>query len=404
MRVRISPGRAEGSVCVPPSKSIAHRMLISAGLSAGTSRIRNIGDCEDVRATLDCLRLLGTDCLPEGDSVTVRGGLSAAPTQMPLPCRESGSTLRFLIPIALTQPFPVSFTGSARLLERPQTVYEDLCRERGLLFSRQGLTLTVQGPLPCGDYPVAGNISSQFVTGLLFALPLLPQESRLRLLPPVESRPYIDLTLDVLRRFGVRAEWENDRILRIPGGQRYLPADCTVEGDWSGGAFWAALDRLGENCVRVPNLRSDSLQGDRACVPLLDRLRAENSQISLSDCPDLGPVLFAYAGAMHGGTFTDTERLRAKESDRVEAMRQELEKCGILLEAGENRVTVRAGNLHAPTVPLDGHNDHRIVMALSVLLTRTGGEIAGAEAVRKSYPEFFRDLAALGIRTELIND
>lgn len=404
MRVRISPGRAEGSVCVPPSKSIAHRMLISAGLSAGTSRIRNIGDCEDVRATLDCLRLLGADCFSEGDSVTVRGGLSAAPPRKPLPCRESGSTLRFLIPIALFEPFPVTFTGSARLLERPQTVYENICRERGLLFSRHGQTLTVQGPLPCGDYPVAGNISSQFVTGLLFALPLLPQESRLRLLPPVESRPYIDLTLDVLRRFGVRAEWENDRILRIPGGQRYLPADCTVEGDWSGGAFWAALDRLGENCVRVPNLRSDSLQGDRVCVPLLDRLRAENSRISLSDCPDLGPVLFAYAGAMHGGTFTDTERLRVKESDRVEAMRQELEKCGIALEADENRVTVRAGNLHTPTVPLDGHNDHRIVMALAVLLTRTGGEITGSEAVRKSYPGFFDDLAALGIRTEIIND
>lgn len=404
MRVRIFPGGAAGSVCVPPSKSIAHRMLICAGLADGVSRIRHTGDCEDVRATLDCLRLLGADCLSEGDAVTVRGGLSKEPPQMPLPCRESGSTLRFFIPIALTAAFPVTFTGSARLLERPQTVYEELCRERGLSFSRHGQTLTVQGPLPSGDFPIAGNISSQFVTGLLFALSLLPNGSRILLLPPVESRPYIDLTLDVLRRFGVCAEWETDRILRIPGGQHYVSADCEVEGDWSGGAFWAALDCLGENSVRVPNLRSDSLQGDRACVPLLERLRTGNSCISLSDCPDLGPVLFAYAGSMHGGTFTGTDRLRVKESDRVEAMRQELEKCGISMEVGENRVTVRAGELHTPTVPLDGHNDHRIVMALAVLLTRIGGEISGAEAVRKSYPGFFGDLAALGIRTEITKD
>lgn len=402
MRVRVHAGRAAGEVRVPPSKSIAHRMLICAGLADGVSVIRRAGDCEDVLATLDCLSLLGADCRREGDAVTVRGGLlRAAPTGV-LPCRESGSTLRFLIPLALTADFPVVFTGYGRLPERPQTVYETICAEQGLTLIREGQTLRVCGPLRGGDFRVAGNISSQFITGLLFALPMLPEPSRITLLPPVESRSYIDLTLDVLKTFGIRAKWESETTLAVPCGQHFTPCDCEAEGDFSAGAFWEALGRMGDNRIRVPNLNPHSRQGDRVCTAYLDALRDGPARLSLADCPDLGPMLFAYAAAMHGGTFTEVGRLRIKESDRIGAMREELAKCGAELTDLGNTVTVRGGALHAPTIAFDGHGDHRIVMALAVLATRTGGEIEGAEAVRKSYPSFWEDLGALGIRCKII--
>ncbi len=402
MKVRIHAGRAAGEVLVPPSKSIAHRMLICAGLAEGVSTVRNAGDCEDILATLDCLALLGADCRREGNTVTVRGGLlRAAPTEA-LPCRESGSTLRFLIPLALTAGFPVSFTGSGRLPERPQTVYGKICAEQGLTWMREGQTIRVCGPLRGGDFRVAGNISSQFVTGLLFALPTLREPSRIILLPPVESRSYIDLTLDVLKKFGVCAQWEDEAVLRIPCGQRFTPCDCEAEGDWSAGAFWEALGRMGDNRIRVPNLNPNSRQGDRICTAYLDALRGGPATLSLADCPDLGPILFAYAAAMHGGTFTNVGRLRIKESDRIGAMREELAKCGAELTDFGDTVTVKGGTLHAPSAPLNGHGDHRIAMAMAVLATRTGGEIEGAEAVRKSYPSFWKDLGAFGIRCELI--
>lgn len=402
MKIRIHAGRAAGEVRVPPSKSIAHRMLICAGLAEGVSSVRNAGDCEDVLATLDCLSLLGADCRRENGAIGIRGGLlCSAPTE-PLPCRESGSTLRFLVPLALTANFPVSFTGYGRLPERPQTVYEAICAEQGLTFMREGQKLTVCGPLRGGDFRVAGNISSQFITGLLFALPTLAGTSRITLLPPVESRPYIDLTLDVLKKFGVCAEWENETTLVIAGGQHFKPADCEAEGDFSAGAFWEALGRMGDNRIRVPNLNPHSVQGDRVCVAYLDALRNGPATLSLSDCPDLGPILFAYAAAMHGGTFTEVGRLRIKESDRIGAMREELAKCGAELTDLGDSVIIGSGTLHAPTTALMGHGDHRIVMALAVLATRTGGDMDGAEAVRKSYPSFWEDLAALGIRCEII--
>lgn len=402
MKIRIEAGRAAGEVCVPPSKSMAHRLLIGAGLAEGVSHIRNTGDCEDIRATTDCLTRLGADCRQEAGTVTVRGGiLREAPTEV-LPCRESGSTLRFLIPIALTADFPVTFSGYGRLPERPQTVYEEICAGQGLLFRREGQTVSVCGPMRAGEYRIAGNISSQFVTGLLFALPLLPQTSRIVLIPPVESRPYIDLTLDVLNRFGVSAEWDAENKLNIPGRQHYCSCNSEVEGDWSAGAFWKALGLMGDNRISVPNLDPASRQGDRICEDYLNMLRKGPATLSLADCPDLGPILFAYAATAYGGTFTDVGRLRIKESDRIAAMREELAKCGVELTDCGNSVTVRGGTLRTPGEPLDGHGDHRIVMSLAILTTRTSGEILGAEAVRKSYPSFFEDLGKLGIRTEIL--
>ncbi len=403
MNVRVTPGKARGTVAAPPSKSMAHRLLICAGLSEGKSVIRGISDCEDVQATLDCLRALGAKCEQTDDTVTVFGvDPRRATARGTLKCRESGSTLRFLIPILLLSRETAVFEGYGRLMERPMSVYEEICKERGLTFYRESGKLTVGGGLPFGRYTLPGNVSSQFVSGLLFALPLAEGESVIELIPPVESRSYIDMTLDAMRRFGVLAEWESDCRLRVAGNQKYLPREEKVEGDYSNAAFLDALNFLGGE-VTLTGLRADSLQGDRCYRKAMDALcRGEGATVSLGDCPDLGPILFSVAAAKHGGVFTETARLRIKESDRVECMRLELEKLGVRMEVEDDRVRILKGDLTPPQESLYGHNDHRIVMSLSVLLTLTGGEIRGAEAVRKSYPAFFSDLSHLGIEIEEI--
>lgn len=399
MRIIVTPGTATGIVAAPPSKSMAHRLLICAGLAEGESIIHGLSDCEDVKATLDCLQAMGAVCENRGGgTVSIRGidALNCRPSE-PLRCRESGSTLRFLIPTLLLCGRNATFTGYGRLMERPMTVYERLCSEQGFRFFREGNILTVGGRLQAGVYRLAGNVSSQFISGLLFALPLCEKDSAIELVSSVESRSYIALTLDALQQFGVRAYWENEKRLCIPGGQRYQPREVRVEGDYSNAAFLDALSGLGGQ-VEVTGLRADSLQGDRVYRSMMESLDVSGEQeLSLADCPDLGPVLFAYAAAKNGGIFTDTRRLRIKESDRVAAMRQELSKLGVTLLADENRVEIPKTALQAPKQPLEGHNDHRIVMALTLLLTLTGGELEGAEAVKKSYPNFFSELRALGV-------
>ena len=277
------------------------------------------------------------------------------------------------------------------------TIYEDICRERGLTFYREGAQLTVGGGLPSGRYVLPGNVSSQFVSGLLFALPLAEGDSVIELIPPVESRSYILMTLDAMKQFGVSVEWDGDERLVIRGGCRYTPFRGSVEGDYSNAAFTDAFNCF-DGQVRLKGLREESLQGDRCYKEAMELLcREDMPTVSLGNCPDLGPILFAVAAAKRGGIFTETARLRIKESDRVETMRQELLKFGVNMEIETDRVKIRAGKLQKPREPLLGHNDHRIVMALTVLLTLVGGEILGAEAVRKSYPAFFEDLRHLGI-------
>lgn len=404
MKVRIKKGIARGTVCAPPSKSMAHRLLICAGLSDGECVVHGISESEDMRATMDCLRALGVKCEKDGDTVRAAGidiRKAAAPGQ--LNCRESGSTLRFFIPIALLTGMETVLNGSRRLLERPLSVYEELFRQRGITFRKTEREIKICGNLQSGDFELDGNVSSQFVTGLLFALPLLDGDSRVVLRPPVESRSYIDMTLSALKLFGVEAGWQEENVLYIKGNQRYRAGEVFVEGDYSNAAFFAALNLLGGQ-VKIENLRKDSLQGDRVYEELFEELKRPGAEIDLSDCPDLGPVLFAAAAAKHGGKFTGTSRLRIKESNRGEAMAEELHKFGVTAEVRENEVIVSGQGLRKPEENLDGHNDHRIVMSEAVLLTQTGGVIDGAEAVSKSFPDFFEKLASLGIEVERIEN
>ena len=397
MTVTILPGKAKGTVTAPPSKSMAHRLLICAGLSCGTSQIHGLAYNEDILATLDCLRALGAQCTVAGDTVTV-AGTHLHPGQT-LNCRESGSTLRFFIPLALLCGQAVTFTGTQKLLSRPLDVYRQLCAEQGFLFTQEENRLLVSGKLTGGCYEICGDVSSQFISGLLFALPLTDRDSYIRITTPIESKSYIDLTLQALATFGVQANWQDSQTLYIPGNQRYCPQELTVEGDYSGAAFYGALNALGSE-ITVQGLLPDSLQGDQVYAQHFQSLCSGCPEIDLSDCPDLGPVLFAVASAKQGAHFTGTRRLKLKESDRALAMAQELSAFGTKVLVEENIVTVIPEAFHAPDRVLRGHNDHRIVMSLAVLATLTGGQIQGAEAVSKSFPDFFEKLGQLGIEVQ----
>ncbi|MBE6677578.1 MAG: 3-phosphoshikimate 1-carboxyvinyltransferase [Ruminococcaceae bacterium] len=399
MTVTIKPAKAKGAATAPPSKSMAHRLLICAGMCEGESLIHGVSYSEDVSATIDCLRNFGALVERVGDGRTVRVcgvDMTKAYPKSVLRCRESGSTLRFFLPLALLSGREAVLTGAASLLKRPMIVYKELCDFKDLKYEQKDESITVKGKLPAGRYTVSGNISSQFISGMLFALPFAEGNSYINITPPIESRPYLDLTLSALNSFGLQASWKDDHTLYIPGGQRAVPCECSVEGDFSNSAFLDALNVLGGD-VTVEGLSDESLQGDREYKKMFELLKIGAPALHIGDCPDLGPVLFALAAACNGGVFSGTRRLRLKESDRSFAMTEELKKFGVSSTIHEDSVVIYPADFHAPTEPLCGHNDHRIVMSLAVLLTKVGGIITGAEAVNKSYPEFFETLRGLGI-------
>ncbi|MBQ6569015.1 MAG: 3-phosphoshikimate 1-carboxyvinyltransferase [Clostridia bacterium] len=394
MNAEIKPGKAVGTAAAPPSKSFAHRLMICAALAQGESTVRGISKSEDMLATLDCIKALGAKFDLQGDTLKVNGSCKKATPPVVFNCRESGSTLRFFIPLSLVFADNVCFKGSARLMERGVGVYEDILTLAS--FEKNPDSINISGKLAPGEYTVPGNISSQYISGLLFALPLLEGTSKVTVVPPIESRPYIDITLSVLEQFKIVIKEISDGVFKIEGGQKYKSRDITVEADWSNAAFLHAFNCIGGN-VTVSGLNYNSIQGDKICLEHFKAIERSMPVIDISDCPDLGPVLFALAAAKNGAVFTGTARLKIKECDRGEAMAQELAKFGIKTAINENSITVHGGKLSAPALPLCGHNDHRIVMALSVLSSITGAKIEGAQAVSKSYPDFFETLKTLGL-------
>lgn len=397
MRAVIEPSIASGTIAAPPSKSMAHRMLMGAGLSDGISVVHHIELSEDIKATLGILESLGASYTIENKTVTMRGvGSKPIEASGVLNSRESGSTLRFFIPILLAGGRKCEFVGAKRLFERPLDIYEDICREQGISFIKEENGLKLDGQLRATNYKVRGDISSQFITGLLFALPLLDEDSTLEILPPVESKAYIELTLEVLETFGIVIRREGDSFL-IPGNQVYRAMDTEVEGDYSNAAFLEAFNLLGGN-VTVEGLKKDSRQGDKIYLTCFEELKKGTPTLDISECPDLGPVLMGMAAACHGAIFTGIRRLRIKESDRAAVMAEELEKFGIEVVVEENTARVLAGELQKPKKVLDSHNDHRIAMTMALLLSVTGGEIEDAQAVRKSYPSFYEEIKKLGIK------
>ncbi|MGN0463116.1 MAG: 3-phosphoshikimate 1-carboxyvinyltransferase [Acutalibacteraceae bacterium] len=399
MRVKIKKGAAFGAVDIPSSKSYAHRLMICAGLSQGESRIGGLDRNQDVLATADCLTALGASVRFEDRNAFIRGcGKNIIPGQR-LECRESGSTLRFLIPVALLGGGG-DFVGAGRLMERGVGVYEKLFSGRGIEISPIKNGISAKGRLKSGEYIIPGDVSSQFISGMLFALPLADGDSKIEVTQPFESRSYVDMTVDALRQSGIDISAHGGRFFEIKGSQEYRPLNTKVEGDWSNAAFFYALNVIGGN-VKVNGLRNDSCQGDRICLEYLRRLSLGKATINISDCPDLAPILFTVAAACHGGVFEGTRRLAIKESDRAAVMAQELAKCGAEVKVCEDTAEVIASDLHEPTEPFCGHNDHRVIMSLSVMSTLVGGVIEGAQAVSKSYPGFFDALSRLGVEVEI---
>lgn len=417
MLARILPSRLQGSVTVPPSKSMAHRALLCAGLAAGTTQIQGILPSQDMEATCRALTALGASIARQGSLARVQGvaGRPKAP-QGPVDCGESGSTLRFLIPAFALASAPARLTGRGRLPQRPLGPYGAIFHGQGLPFAQDETGVSFQGPLAPGDYGLPGDVSSQFISGLLFALPLLPGDSHIRIQPPFESRGYVNMTLQVMDAFGVQAAFLDGLTLHVPGNQLFTApaAPFLVEGDDSQAAFFLTLDAiLGD--VSVAGLSPRSIQGDRVMGEILARCGHVPGQpprplapfvADLGDCPDLGPILMTLGLFCRGESrLLNAGRLRLKESDRGTAMAQELSKLGGQASLAGDEIRIRQSRLR-PGPALSSHGDHRIAMALAVaaLGARIPADIQGAEAVEKSYPDFWKDLAHLGARVELCHE
>lgn len=385
MTVTIFPGPLSGTIAPPPSKSQAHRAVIAACLAGGDSRVEGLSSSQDIQATRRCMEEM-SNTVNEKD--------------LPLlDCGESGSTLRFLIPVALALRGGGVFTGRGRLMERPQEPYFALFREKEIFWEQKDGRLTVRGTLTPGEYRLPGDVSSQFVTGLLYALPLLSGDSVIRMTSPLESRGYVDLTLDTLARFGVRAENRGYESFAVPGGQTFRPCTMAVERDYSQAAFFLTARALGSH-VTVTGLNPDSAQGDRIILPYLDRLaRPGPVTLDVSQCPDLVPALALRAALRTGETtrITGAARLRIKESDRLDAVTTELDSLGAQVVQGPDFLAV-TGVAGLTGGAADSHNDHRIAMMLAVAATRCAQPlvIGDAGSVAKSYPAFWEDYEKLG--------
>lgn len=424
VNISILPGKLSGSVTPPPSKSQAHRMLIAAALADGVSRVSNVAFSQDIKATLRCLAELGAQFEQDGSTVTVHG--MGANTMSPLrrlapprlDCGESGSTLRFLIPVALAVRGGGVFTGHGRLMERPLEPYFDLFREKGIFYERKDGTLTVQGYLTPGEYRLPGDVSSQFFTGLLFALPLLPGPSALIPTTRLESVDYISMTLDVMGRFGVSFP----TTMSLPphyhpqGNQTYRPHDGEVERDWSQAAFWYTAAAMGSD-VTVDGMNPSSLQGDRVFLDWVRLVKGEsiaNSifaekfnksrladgvHIDVSDSPDLVPPLAAMGAVMDGTLFIENAaRLRIKESDRLSAVAQVLGALGADVTEEPDRLIIRGKKELRGGETVDCRNDHRIAMMAGIAAARCRWPVTllGADCVNKSYPDFWKVYQGLG--------
>ncbi|WP_306569540.1 3-phosphoshikimate 1-carboxyvinyltransferase [Faecalispora jeddahensis] len=417
-RAIISPARLCGSVTVPPSKSAAHRAIFCAALARGESRLYHVADSEDMRATLGAIQAMGVEVRREGDALIVNSS-GKWEDEAEIDCGESGSTLRFLIPILVALGIRAELTGRGRLPYRPLNTYLECLPPHGaVLQSEGGLPLSVDGGLIPGEYTLPGNISSQFITGLLLALPLLPGDSRIRLTTPLESAGYIDLTLAVLRDFGVEIHpvqngWD------IPGWQQFQPRDYTVEGDWSQAAFFLAAGALGGE-LSIHGLRRDSAQGDRESAELFQRFGAQigwqgdvltvscaplrGIEIDAAQIPDLVPVLAATAALAEGRTvITGAARLRLKESDRLDAMTNALLILGAKITQQPDGLVIDGVSQLSPG-SVDGCNDHRVVMAVAIAALRGTSPtiITDAQSVAKSYPNFFEEYNRLGGKANVI--
>ena len=410
----IHPARLQGVINVPTSKSLAHRAIICAALAKGESVITNISMSKDIEATIGAMRALGATIIIQGTTLYINGNDTFKEDHVTINCNESGSTLRFMVPVALRNKRQVHFTGGGKLGQRPLDVFYDIFDKQGIAYKhKEGvLDLFIEGQLTSGTFAVPGDISSQFITGLLFVLPLLEGDSKIVVTSPLQSKAYIDLTLDMLERFGIVIDHE-DQVFHIRGSQQYKAHDYEVEGDFSQAANFLVAGAIG-NDVTIGNLNLDSKQGDRAAITLLEEMGAQMKEtpagikmmpshlqcISLdaSQCPDIIPVI-AVACALAQGTsqIMNAKRLRIKECDRLAATVEVLKACGVDVIELEDAMIIRGTDLFRGA-RLQTYNDHRMAMMEAIMATRSVGDLIldDASCVAKSYPNFFEHYALLG--------
>lgn len=415
MKAKVTPSSSLGEVVIPPSKSMSHRAIICACLSEGTSRIDNIAYSQDITTTIDGMKLLGASIECFEDYLIVEGikdfhHLASSVIN----CNESGSTLRFFIPLFAATNQPVTFVGKNRLLKRPQKIYETIFKEQNCVYEQDEQAIKIHGALKPGRFTLPGNVSSQFISGLLFLLPLLHEDSVIVIEDTFESRSYVDLTVQMLEEFHIEIKFLDDSTIFIKGNQKYVAHDTRVEGDFSQFAFFAVLAAINHDLI-IRGVNPHSLQGDKQILQiirdfqipyeelddgyLVHHATAMAADIDLSNCPDLGPILCVLAMNAQGTThIQNASRLRIKESDRIAAMESELKKFGANITSVEDEITIVGGWNQTPT-HLIGWKDHRIVMALTVASTLCDSqvEIEEAEYIDKSYPTFFDDCNKVNI-------
>lgn len=419
--VKIIPNKLTGTIKIPPSKSVSHRAIICAGLANGDSNITNLSFSEDITATLNAMKGFGVEALEtKCDENGIGGAHLKSSNKLKLvnnkiECNESGSTARFLIPFAGLFGEEVFYTGKGKLVERPFDTYYRLFDEQGIKYENVNgkLPLCVNGKLKAGTFKLRGDISSQFISGLLFVLPLLDGDSKIVITTELESKGYVDLTLEALAKFGIDIVNKDYKELHVKGNQEYKSRDYRVEGDFSQAAFWIVAGILGGD-MDCTDIDLASLQGDKAIIEIVKAMGADISTcdnnltvkesgtsgvvIDASQCPDLVPILTTLAAVSKGTTrIINAQRLRIKESDRLMAMRMELNVLGADVTETEDGLIIN-GKENLTGGMVDSHNDHRIAMALAVASIKCLEPvvITGSDCVKKSYPRFWQDYSSLG--------
>lgn len=429
MKIKIKPGNLKGTIEIPPSKSYSHRAVIAAALAENgkKSKIDNLKFSVDITTTTDIMENWGAEIERFESALEIIGnGGKVLPRDKYVQCNESGSTIRFLIPVGITSKNELVFDGKGKLVDRPLDSYYRIFDKQGLKYETTGgkLPLTVNGKLKPGNYEIDGNISSQFITGLLYALPLLDGDSKLIINKNLESKGYVDLTLEILKLAGIEIVNNDYKSFDIRGNQTYKPFDYTVEGDYSQVAFWIVAGIISanrDNEVKCLHVNKNSLQGDREIIEIVTRMGAnleifddyvivkpsktKGTIIDISQCPDIGPVLTVLAALSEGETrIINGERLRIKESDRITSIKTELNKLGGNVSEEGDSLIIQGVEGFRGGVTVNAWNDHRIAMSLAIASTRCEREIIleEAESVRKSYPHFWDDFVKMGGEIEVI--
>ncbi len=411
--ITLKSTKLKGSVIVPPSKSLAHRAIICASLAKGRSIIKNIEYSKDIKATISCMKSLGTIIFEHDDYLEIDGTTTFFKNRCEMDCEESGSTLRFMIPISLVEFAWVHYKGKGKLGQRPLNVYYDIFNQQGIvyLYKENVLDLYIQGKLHSDEFYLPGNISSQFISGLLFALPLLDGDSKIHMTSPLQSKGYIDLTLQMLKQYGIKIEYD-EQTFYIKGNQEYQAHDYTIEGDFSQAAFYLVADAL-KNDVIIKGLNLKSAQGDKVVIDILEEMGCSfikkedgyvikcdtltSVDIDASQCPDIIPILaLACANAKGTSRIYNAGRLRIKECDRLKATVEVLKELGIEAIEKEDEMIIKGGQIQRGKV--SSYNDHRMAMmeAIASTVAKDMIEIDNKECVQKSYPSFWQDYQMLG--------